>query len=277
MTIIALLISCNSFAKNNSSSVSDDEVEIYIEKVDNARSLGLPTDACPLKYYFNNRFKDREDRDLVTEEDVDESSVHPVQRSEDYYYFFVQDLSVKNEIGNKCISIWMYDTGKNKVSKVYTQQKDIGIYNVEITLDVQHHDTTFIDEGTQQQITMQQYEITPVLILACQEVDGGAYGPYSTLILHPESKQNIRLEFERFVKVFVPDKSMLMMRLWGYAKNYILTTTTKFEDKELPYKQTEEFSGFYQYHLTPTINVYTTSGKRIGKMELPKDIIEDFM
>lgn len=271
MSIMALTISCKSYGQNNISSVDDDELEIYIEKVEDARKLGLPSEACPLNYYFN----DKEDRKLVDEDDVEKSSAFPY--SENNYYFFVQQLSVKNEEDNECISIWMYDTIKKKVSIIYTQQRDIDIYKVEITVDVQHHDSTFIDKGTHQQITMQQDERTPVLVLACREATGTFYGLPITMILQPESKKVIRLDCEAFIKIFTPMQNMLMGRLWGLTKKYILTTTSIVDSKELPYKKTEDYSLFQQYHLTPIINIYSTSGKLIQKVELPKDIIDDIM
>lgn len=235
------------------------------------RNKGLPMNAVPAVYYFNNVFNDNPRQ--PDDQDIADSFFE----LDDSYCFFVQPQNRKEE-DYKHINIWMYDSSTERVKRVYSQDAthddDLFIYGMEFIADKTHRDSTYRDAKTRQNITMQVHHSTPVLVMRSEIFTGFNHSIRVTLILDPMTGKMERLENESFVSVMHTMNNMLMMAESQLAQDYIITTTTEFHSEEANYKETDDFSIFNHQYLTPVVNFYTTRGKLVKTVTLPEDLID---
>lgn len=257
MTVSSLAVGCQ--PSTNASPEDEDEVELVIKEIESAREKGLPSDAVPLAYYFNREaYKER----MVLESDIPESCIW--ESSGNKYIFFVQPLQKIEDGQFQYIAIWMYDEAKGKVTKAFSQSEshygDWEVYKVELVESV-------IPTAPNQEVW------TPMLVLGCQMTVPTGYAPYATVFLHPESGKTRLCEDEYLMEYFKPMQNTLPPRLYGQAKNYIITTTTQHKTEEL--KDAEGDMNGERIYLTPLLKIYTTYAELVQTIELPEDTITD--
>ena len=235
------------------------------------RAKGLPMNAVPAVYYFNNVFNDNvrkpDDQDVA-------GSFFELDNS---YCFFVQPQNRADE-DYKHINIWMYDEATGRVKRVYSQDAthddDLFIYGIDYIADKNCRDSVYHDAKTNQNITMQVYHSTPVLVMRSEIYTGFNHSIRVTLILDPLTGKTIRLDNEHFVSIMHTMTNMLMMAESDLAQDYIITTTAHFHSESANYRETDDFSVFDHQYLTPVVNFYTTRGELVNSVTLPEDKID---
>jgi len=239
ITTIALTYSCNSYAKNNDSTKSnDDEIEMVIKEVEAAREKGLPLDAKPVAYYFN---REANGCRMVVESDVDESWVYDNDRNR--CFFFIQSLTNDEEV--RYVAIWMYEETKGKISKIFSQsESNFGDKIIDHVKMIQAE----IPDGEQ---TIR----TPMLVIACTAAGPRPTSSIATIFLHPESRKTKTLENERLLDALYPESE------------YITTTTKIIEEEELSDFEAERRTP--KLFVTPILKVYTTYGDLVNQIKLP--------
>lgn len=244
--IVSSMLTANCGASTPSQLVptDDEEIEEVIEEVENAREKGVPLDAKPVAYYFNEEANGSR---MVLERDVSESCVSISYDNQ--YYFFVQPLEQgKDDIFQQNIAIWMYDKAKGEVSNILRQSETVlGEWDI---MNIEMFEAVGTKEG-------QEYN-TPMLLLKCGERKE-THPTSSTIFLHPITGRSLTLENERLIEVLHPTEST----------TYIITTTRIIAEEELSDFETERRAP--KIHITPILKVYTTFGELIREVKLPTD------
>ena len=241
--------------------------------ISHLRQIGLPTKAVPAILYFQNLFVNTPH--TITDDDVANSSLCGF---DDEYFYFVESLPSSEDDLFVRINLWMYESEKDKVTKIFSQEGDkyeeLFIMGIDWLLDKQSTFKDVVVEDSKQTIGVQEFTSNPVVILKAETFTGFVHAPQMTLLVYPSSKEVKTLENEILVSVAHTLSNMLMSAEMEYAQDYIITTSTDMRSEQQPLKETEEYILFNKQYLTPTIHVYSARGELVGRLTLPEDEVD---
>lgn len=241
------------------------------------KTKGLPADAIPARYYFDEMLYHDEVRPLTAEDKEKSKWISPTSGTEFSFY-----VTVKEEEDGfySVIDLWMYDNDDDIAKKVFTQEdapyKNLLIENMEICQDVTTTDHELKDDKTGRIYTIYEKSIQPVVVLAAELFTGFSHAPKCVLLLNPLTGNITRLDKQQFVTVLRPLSNMLMTVEQFLTSEYILTTNTECETEQLLKGDEDlEMLSLNRHHFKPIINVYSANGKKVGQMPLPVDTIDE--
>ena len=234
---------------------------------------GLPTKAVPAKLYFENMFANTPSP--ATTQDISESALSGFDNE---YFFFVEQFPSAADDLYALINLWMYDSEKDEVSKIFSQQgeeyEELEVLGISWLLDKQSSFKDVVVSDSKQKISVQKFTSKPVVILQSEIFTGFAHSPQMTLLVYPDTKKVLKLENQMFVCVSHTLANMLMMAEMDYAQDYIITTSTGMRSEEQPLKETDEYTIFHKQYLYPELHVYSARGKKVGSLSLPEDEVD---
>ena len=237
------------------------------------RKLGLPAKAVPATLYFENYFEATPR--AMTDKDMANSTFFGLG---DEYSLFVEALPTNEDDLYTKINLWMYDSGKDKVTKIYSQEgkeyEELFISGFDWVFDKQSSFKDVIVSDTKQKIQVQEFKGSPVIILKAEIFTGFSHSPQMTLLVYPSTKRVITLENQMFVSVAHTLTNMLMMAEMENAQDYIITTSTAMHSEEQPLQETEEYIMYHKQYLTPTLHIYNARGKLVKEITLPEDEVD---
>ncbi len=242
-------------------------------EISHFHQLGLPAKAVPAKMYFRNLLM-RTPAEM-TEEDIMESTLIGFDNE---YLFFVEEQPTSLDDMYARINLWMYDTNKDKVEKIFTQKgeeyEDLMVRDITWLLDKQASYKDVVVSDTKQKIAVQEFISKPVVILVAEIFTGTMHSPQMTLLLYPESGKVKMLKDQMFVCVSHTLTNVLMAAEMDYAQDYIITTSTGIRSEKQPLEESEEYIIFNKQYLYPALHVYSTKGVEVGNLSLPEDEVD---
>ena len=242
-------------------------------EISHLRQIGLPVKAVPSKLYFDNLFVNKPR--MMTDQDIVESALSGFDAE---YFFFVEQLPSQEDDLYARINLWMYDSEKDKVTKIFSQQgkeyEDLFIMGIDWLLDKQSSFKDEVIEETKQKISVQQFSGRPVVVLRAEVFTGVVHAPQMTLLVYPDSGKVKKLENQILVSVAHTLSNMLMMAEIEYAQDYIITTSTEMRSEKQPLKENSEYILFFKQYLKPTFHIYSARGVELGSTTLPEDEID---
>lgn len=240
--------------------------------ISHLRKLGLPANAVPAQLYFRNLFNPPKE---MTDEDLNNSSIYGLSEE---LLLFVEALPTNDDDLYTKINLWMYDLGKEKLSKIFSQEgekyEELFVLGFDWLFDKQSSFKDVVVSDTKQKISVQEFTGTPVIILKAEVFTGFSHSPQMTLLVYPSTKTVKTLENQSFVSVAHTLTNMLMTAEQEYAQDYIITTSTDARSEKQPLKETEEYIMFYKQYLTPIIHIYNARGELVKEITLPEDEVD---
>lgn len=94
---------------------------------------------------------------------------------------------------------------------------------------------------------------------------------YLTVILNPVTNKEKVME-EKFISFMGINDSSLPVAEQELARKVILTTTSSISSKDIPAPKDADFA--VRNFIYPFLNAYSTTGNRIGTIELPHEEID---
>jgi hypothetical protein len=242
-------------------------------EISQLRELGLPANAVPTTLYFDNMYSDAS-RDMSAQ-DLAESTLIGLDNE---YIFFVEQLPSSADDLYACINLWMYDTEKNTLEKIFSQQreeyKELLVMGVAYLLDKQSSFKDVVVSDTKQKISVQQFTSHPVVVLKTEVFTGFSHSPQKTLLIYPDSKTVKVLDNQMFVCISHTLTNVLMAAEMDFAQDYIITTSTAIRSEKQPLKESEEYIIYNKQYLYPSLYIYSARGKEVGNITLPVDEID---
>ena len=242
-------------------------------EITHLRQIGLPTKAVPATLYFENLFVNTPR--TITEQDIAESTLSGF---DDEYFFFVEQLPTSEDDLYARINLWMYDSEKDKVDKIFSQEgeeyEELFVMGITWLLDKRSSFKNVVVEDSKQTISVQQFTSKPVVVLKAEIFTGFMHAPQMTLLVYPESKKVQTLENQIFVCISHTLTNVLMAAEMDYAQDYIITTSTTMRSEKQPLKESEEYIIFNKQYLYPELHVYSAQGKKVGSISLPEDEVD---
>ena len=235
--------------------------------------IGLPAKAVPATFYFENQFEDTPR--ALTDGDIVNSTLCGFDSD---YSFYVEKLPSSPDDFYTRINLWMFDSEKDKVVRIFSQEdkeyEELQILGIDWLLDKQSSFKDVVISDTKQKIGIQEFTSSPVVILQSVIFTGFVHAPHMTLVVFPSSKEVKILENQKLVSVSYTLSNMLMNAEMEYAQDYFITTSTEMRSEEQPLKETEEYISFSKQYLTPSLHVYTAKGELVGSITLPEDEVD---
>lgn len=235
--------------------------------------LGLPANAMPAKFYFEQIFNEQAMK--PTEADYEVSSI---ECDDNKYYLFAQPKGETEEGTFTRISLWLYDSNKNTVKEVFKQVNNeydgLFIFGIDWLLDKQSTFKKYTIEETKQVIDTQEFTFKPVIIMKSEIWTGFNHSREVVILLHPDSGKVQLLEDQRFVAISHTSTQALMGAEQGLAKDYIITTSTIYDSESIELKPNEEVTIYNKQWVTPVVNIYDTNGTLISSQTLKKQQID---
>ena len=240
--------------------------------------LGLPQDAVPANYFFENTsMLDVGEKGVVSygQNEINASSIWGIDGE---YAFFIRPVTSKMDEDFQRIQIWMYEAETKKVSMVFSQldneYEGLLVSAIGYMIDKKASYKSHVTSDTHQTIKLQEYTSSPVIVLGSEEFNGFSHAPRVTLIILPDTKEVKRIDGEQFVSIMHTKTNMLMSAEQDKAQDYILTTSTDIRDEEVPLNGTEDFITSTKQFLTPILHVYTARGELVNSLTLPEDEVD---
>ena len=237
------------------------------------RQIGLPEKAVPATLYFENLMTSVPR--TMTAQDIAESSLCAFDNE---YFFFVEQLPTSLDDLYARINLWMYDSEKDKVDKIFSQQgeeyEELLVKGITWLLDKKYSFKNVEVSDTKQTIGVQEFTSSPVVVLESEIFTGFMHAPQMTLLVYPGTKRVQTLENEMLVSVSHTLTNMLMAAEMEYGQDFIITTSTAMHSEPQDLKGSEEYIIFNKQYLTPTIHVYSARGKLLGSLTLPEEEVD---
>lgn len=252
------------------------------------KSAGIPSNVIPAKAYFS--------ADSVGESEawsdnfLFESCL--VSDNQDYgtYCFFVSETK-EREYECPMIDIWCYDVENHKAWKVYHQSgKDNEVPNVmdiKWAFNIDSQDTLVNFAGSKKQYSVIQKKAKPVLILSLIKTLATPHSSYMVELVDITTGKVKTIDGEKLIGVFDTDDAQLPAAEIGSGKKYVLTTTSSYKSSTIELNSsTDEDSNqseddslmqadfINHVGITPTLNVYSLDGEKVGSVNLPVDKID---
>ncbi|MBR5085147.1 MAG: hypothetical protein IKX33_11170 [Prevotella sp.] len=241
--------------------------------INHLRQLGLPTKAVPASLYFENYYEATPR--AMTENDINKSSVFGLGEE---YSLFVEALPSNEDDLYTKVNIWMYDTEKDKVTKIFSQEgeeyEELLIKGFDWIFDKQASFKDVVISDSKQKISVQEFKGYPIVILQAEIFTGFMHARQVTLLVNPTTKRVKTFEDQMFVSVAHTLSNMLMMAEVENAQDYFITTSTAYHSEEQPLKETEEYIMFHKQYLTPTLHIYNAHGELVKEIDLPEDEVD---
>lgn len=245
----------------------------YAIDIDQLVKLGLPANAVPATFYFEHYFFKQSVK--PTEYDYEVSSF---DCEDNRYYLFVEPKGQTEEGSFTRISLWAYDSNKNSVKEVFNQinneYEGLFIFGIDWVLDKQSSFKKHTIEGTKQVIEMQEFNFKPVVVMNSEVWTGFNHSREVVILLHLDSGKVKLLEDQRFVAISHTSTQALMAAEQDLAKDYIITTSTAYQDESIDLEPNDEVSIYNKQWVTPIINIYDTDGTLVSSQTLKKQQID---
>lgn len=242
-------------------------------EISHLQQIGLPAKAVPAKLYFENLFVNTPG--TMTAQDIAESALSGF---DDEYFFFVEQLPSKEDDLYARINLWMYDSEKDKVTKIFSQEgeeyEELFVMGITWLLDKRSSFKDVVVNDSKQKIGVQKFTSHPVVVLQAEIFTGFMHSPQMTLLVYPDSKRVQTLENQMFVCISHTLTNVLMAAEMEYAQDYIITTSTAMRSEKQPLKESEEYIIFNKQYLYPEIHVYSARGEEVGSIALPEDEVD---
>lgn len=242
-------------------------------EISHLRQIGLPVKAVPSKLYFDNLFVNKPR--MMTDQDIVESALSGFDGE---YFFFVEQLPSQEDDLYARINLWMYDSEKDKVTKIFSQEgeeyEELFVMGISWLLDKRSSFRDEVVKDSKQKISVQEFTSRPVVVLQAEIFTGFMHSPQMTLLVYPNSKRVQTLENQMFVCISHTLTNVLMAAEMDYAQDYIITTSTSMRSEKQPLKESEEYTIFNKQYLNPEIHVYSAQGKEVGSISLPEDEVD---
>ncbi len=235
--------------------------------------IGLPAKAVPATLYYENMYANTPR--AMEEKDIAKSSLCGL---DDDYFFFVEKLPTKEDDLYARINLWMYDSKKDKVYKIFSQEgkeyEELLVKGITWLLDKHYSFKDVVVSDTKQTIGVQEFTSSPVVVLQAEIFTGFMHAPQMTMLVFPDKNKVQKLENEMFVTVSHTLTNMLMAAEMEYGQDFIITTSTDMHSEPQELKETEEYIIFNKQYLTPTLHVYSARGKLLGSLTLPEEEVD---
>lgn len=242
-------------------------------EITHLRQIGLPTKAVPAKMYFENMYVNTPR--TMTANDIVESALSGFDNE---HFFFVEQLPTSEDDLYARINLWMYDSEKDKVEKIFSQEgeeyQELLVLGISWLLDKRSSFKDVVVEDSKQTISVQEFTSKPVVVLMAEIFTGFMHSPQMTLLVYPDSKKVQTLENQIFVSISHTLTNALMAAEMEYAQDYIITTSTAFRSEKQPLKETEEYIIYNKQYLNPELHVYSARGEEVGSISLPEDEVD---
>lgn len=191
------------------------------------------------------------------------------------YYFFTQPITNSDGDSDETYyNIYMFDNSSKVLTKIFSHHVDtytkMQIDNISWDYDIKTFNKPYISKsGAKGMLRIKK--ATPVVVLSCTDRGITPHASPLTVIINPTAHKH-KVLTEKFLGFVSIDDNTLMVAEQGLTKRIILTTSTVAVNKDLPTPKGADI--FYRTYLTPSINIYSTTGVKIGSNSLPTDEVD---
>lgn len=263
------------------------EEKHFITK-DEVKSAGIPSNVIPAKAYFSaNSVGDSE---AWSDNYLYESCLVSDNQDNVTYCFFVSKTKDR-EYECPMIDIWCYDVENHKGWKVYHQSGDDNVVpnviDAKWAFNVISQDTLVSFSGSKKQYSIIQKKSKPFLILNLIKRLETPHSSYMVQLVDIITGEIKLIDSEELVGIFYTNDTQLPAADIGSGKKYVLTTTSSYKSNHVELNSaTDEDSNqseddslmqadfIYHVDITPTLNVYSLDGEKVGSINLPVDKID---
>ncbi|GAB6976489.1 hypothetical protein [Prevotella falsenii] len=235
---------------------------------------GLPKDAYPVAFYGQDTISYSQLEVARKRDYLGQSSLANGIQDFGTFYFFIQPIADSEDEFSSFYNIWMYDDSAKKLRKIfshhvgtYTEMQIDGVY---WNYDIQNNDETYRTSSGGKGL-IHRKNATPIVVIAARNTSMTPHPTYLTVILNPVTNKKKVVE-EKFIGFMSMDDTSLPVAEQGLARKVILTTKSRLLSKDIPAPEDDDFA--VRNFIYPSLNVYSTTGNRIGAIELPHEEID---
>lgn len=236
---------------------------------------GLPESAYPAAFHGQDTLPYRELSLALKQKYIEKSCLFDERQDFGKYYFFIQHIDSLYEYEYEWYyNVWMYDASAKKLSRIFSHH--VGKYNemqldeVHWNFDMQTNDEPYTS-ASKRKLAYHYQTATPVVVINARKIPATPHSPRLTVIINPIKKTQKVIE-EKFVGFLNTEDIGLPVSEKGLTKRMILTTSSSQSSKNLP--SPKDVDILCREYLYPSINVYSTNGVRLGRLNLPHDEID---
>ena len=237
-------------------------------------ACGLPKDAYPVAFYGQDSIPYNNLNDARKREYLNQSFLVSAIQDFDSFYFFIQPIAGSEDEFSSFYNIWMYNESTKKLSKIFSHHvgtyTEMQIDGVFWNYDIQNYDETYKTSSSSKGVKHKKI-VTPVVVIAARNVSMTPHPIYLTVILNPVTNKEKVME-EKFISFMGINDSSLPVAEQELARKVILTTTSSISSKDIPAPKDADFA--VRNFIYPFLNAYSTTGNRIGTIELPHEEID---